>query len=300
MTADIALKSGRYHAWITSLGGGIRGLTWGGKNLTDTYPVGTPIPAACGIMLGPWPNRTADGIFSHRGHIYRLPITEPERNNAIHGFIGDVEWEVKAATPDSAHLQHLLEPRPGWPWRMRFDNYYTLSDEGLECRSVVTNMSSHRIPFGFGVHTYINAQDALLDECVLDVPAAARLPLDPDRNLPCGPLTLVGGTQFDLQDRQLAGTWLDDAFTVHPARKTVCKVVNSAGVGSQIWWDGSFGWVQVYTAPNFPRRGRAIAIEPMTCPPNALRTGVDLIYLQPGEHWEASWGVAGVGGEGKK
>lgn len=300
MTADIALKSGRYHAWITSLGGGIRGLTLGGKNLTDTYAAGTPVPLACGVMLGPWPNRTADGIFSHRGHIYRLPINEPERNNAIHGFIGDAEWEVKAATPDSAHLEYMLEPQSGWPWRMKFENHYQLSDDGLACTTRVTNMSRHHIPFGIGVHTYINAQDAPLNDCILHVPASERLPLDPDRNLPCGPLTSVAGTQFDLQNRPLAGTWLDDAFTVVKSAKIECSVVNSRNTGSKLWFDESFGWVQVYTAPDFPGRGRAVAIEPMTCPPNALRTGVGLIYLQPGEHWEASWGVAGVGGEGKK
>ena len=33
------------------------------------------------------------------------------------------------------------------------------------------------------------------------------------------------------------------------------------------------------------RRRRGIAIEPMTCPPNALRTGTDLIRLDPGSLW---------------
>lgn len=258
------------------------------------------MPLHCGVMLGPWPNRTADGIFSHRGHIYRLPITEPERNNSIHGFVADVDWEVKAATPETAVLHYLLEPRPGWPWRMRFENEYALSDAGLKCTSRVSNMSGHRIPMGLGVHAYINAQDAPLDDCVLHVPAVARLPLDPDRNLPCGPLTPVAGTQFDLHHRMLAGTWLDDAFTVEAGDGVECSVLDEHGVGSKLWFDSAFGWVQVFTAAQFPGRGRAIAIEPMTCPPNALRTGVDLIYLDPGESWEASWGIAGVGNEGKK
>lgn len=300
MTADIALKSGRYHAWLTTRGGGIRGLTWGGKNLTDTYAAGAAVPLTCGVMLGPWPNRTADGIFSHRGHIYRLPITEPERNNSIHGFIADVEWEVISATPEEAVLQYLLEPRPGWPWRMRFTNSYVLNDDGLACTSTVTNLSRHRIPLGFGVHTYINAQDAPLDECVLRVPAASRLPLDPDRNLPCGPLMPVAGTQFDIRERTLVGTWLDDAFTVDKLAAGECFVLDARGAGAKLWFDPAFGWVQVFTAADFPGRGRAIAIEPMTCPPDGLRSGVDLIYLEPGESWEASWGVAGVEGEGKK
>jgi aldose 1-epimerase len=35
-----------------------------------------------------------------------------------------------------------------------------------------------------------------------------------------------------------------------------------------------------------------VAIEPMTCPPNALRTGASLIELREGERWHASWGIA--------
>jgi aldose 1-epimerase len=38
-------------------------------------------------------------------------------------------------------------------------------------------------------------------------------------------------------------------------------------------------------------RRRAVAIEPMTCPPNALRTGEGVIELEEGEKWHASWGI---------
>jgi aldose 1-epimerase len=39
------------------------------------------------------------------------------------------------------------------------------------------------------------------------------------------------------------------------------------------------------------RRRQGVAIEPMTCPPNALRTGKDLSVLEPGQGWSASWGI---------
>jgi aldose 1-epimerase len=45
------------------------------------------------------------------------------------------------------------------------------------------------------------------------------------------------------------------------------------------------------TLPEIPRRRRAVAIEPMTCPPNALRTGKDVIDLQPDQEWSALWGI---------
>jgi aldose 1-epimerase len=34
-----------------------------------------------------------------------------------------------------------------------------------------------------------------------------------------------------------------------------------------------------------------VAVEPMTCPPDALNSGTDLITLAPGESWTGSWGL---------
>jgi galactose mutarotase-like enzyme len=45
------------------------------------------------------------------------------------------------------------------------------------------------------------------------------------------------------------------------------------------------------TLGELQRRRRGVAIEPMTCPPNALRTGTDVIVLQPGHEWTARWGI---------
>ena len=39
------------------------------------------------------------------------------------------------------------------------------------------------------------------------------------------------------------------------------------------------------------RRRKALAVEPMTCPPNAFATGDDLLVLQPGEAVTHTWGI---------
>jgi aldose 1-epimerase len=57
----------------------------------------------------------------------------------------------------------------------------------------------------------------------------------------------------------------------------------------------------VYTGDTLepvPRRRRAVAIEPMTCPPNALRSGTDLQRLEPGGVIEARWGLVPGSDEG--
>jgi aldose 1-epimerase len=43
------------------------------------------------------------------------------------------------------------------------------------------------------------------------------------------------------------------------------------------------------TLPDVNRR--SIAVEPMTCPPNAFRTGTDVITLEPGMSWTGTWGI---------
>ena len=37
---------------------------------------------------------------------------------------------------------------------------------------------------------------------------------------------------------------------------------------------------------------RSLAVEPMTCPPNAFRSGEGLIRLEPGASFTSSWGIA--------
>jgi galactose mutarotase-like enzyme len=62
----------------------------------------------------------------------------------------------------------------------------------------------------------------------------------------------------------------------------------------QLWVDDAYRYLMVYTADGVARPDRrraAVAIEPMTCPPDAFRTGADLIELEPGESWQGIWGL---------
>ena len=54
-----------------------------------------------------------------------------------------------------------------------------------------------------------------------------------------------------------------------------------------------YRWLQVFTGDTLgpDRARRALAIEPMTCPPNAFVTGTDLLTLAPGETVTTSWGL---------
>ncbi|HWU31187.1 MAG TPA: galactose mutarotase, partial [Microbacterium sp.] len=58
-------------------------------------------------------------------------------------------------------------------------------------------------------------------------------------------------------------------------------------------WDAGCPWVQVHTAdlPDPAASRRGLAVEPMTCPPDAFNSGTDLIVLEPGAAHTAGWSI---------
>jgi aldose 1-epimerase len=70
-----------------------------------------------------------------------------------------------------------------------------------------------------------------------------------------------------------------------------------SGNGVTLWVDESYPYVMVFTGdlPEVNRRG--LAIEPMTCAPNAFRSGDGLLVLEPGASVTGTWGIApnGIG-----
>jgi aldose 1-epimerase len=57
--------------------------------------------------------------------------------------------------------------------------------------------------------------------------------------------------------------------------------------------DQAYGYVMVFSGDPLPDVNRkSLAVEPMTCPPNAFSTGTALVRLQPGEPFTAAWGIS--------
>lgn len=299
----VDISAGNYRASVSTFGGGIRSLTYEGESLLVEYPRGVNPPLSAGTVLAPWPNRVADGVFIHRGVTHRLDISEPSRANAIHGFVANELWEVSAADAQGVRLTCAVAPRAGWPWQLTVSVTWLLdADRGLTGTFEVVNESSELCPFGLGWHPYLTVGDADLNNCTLILPVTKNLPLEPIRNLPAGPLLDVDEVTPGLAEGiNLAGAWFDHCFhDDQGSTRREAKLIANDGRGVVLWADESFRWFQVYTADparreGFPGYGRAVAVEPMTCPPDALRSGVDLIHLEPGEKRIFVVGVAEQG-----
>ncbi|MDA3648211.1 aldose 1-epimerase family protein [Saccharopolyspora indica] len=291
------IASGPARAVVTEVGAALRAFEVGGVPHVETYGADQLPPGGAGAVLVPWPNRVADGQWALDGEPQQLPLTEPARHNAIHGLLRHTAWSVVEHAESTVVLQAMVTAQPGWPVPLLTSVGYSVGPDGLTVTHTMENLGSRATPFGIGVHPYPRAGAADTDDCSLRLSAATLLPVDADRMVPVRPPRALQGDELDFRSgRPLAGLLLDTAFggaAPAPGEELVRHVLTGPdGHGVQLWADPVFKWVQVYTPDDFPGRGRAIAIEPMTCPPNALNTGTDLLTLHPGETWIAHWGLA--------
>ncbi len=287
-----------YRAVVTEVGANLRVLTHDGRDLVTPFGVDELRPVHRGALLAPWPNRVGDGAYSFAGADYQLSLNEVPRHNAVHGLVGDAAWMPAEGDETSVVLVHRLWPSKGYPFALDLQVRYGLDEHGLTTTLQATNVGDTAAPYGCAPHTYLVAGPGRVDDWTARVPATQRLEVDADRLLPADPPRLlpVERTRWDLREPVLLGDRrLDDALTGLTAEGGRVGVrVTSGQCGVEMSWDPAvLPWVQVHTAdrpePVLDRAG--LAVEPMTCPPDAFRSGVDLIVLEPGAAHEASWTI---------
>jgi len=287
---------GRHQVVVTEVGATIRSYTVGGAAVLDGFPVAEICDSGRGQVLAPWPNRLGDGRYTYEGRAAQAALDEPARHNAIHGLVRWLPWDLVSRAQNVLCLGCTLHPQPGYPWRLGLTIEYRLGRDGLSVATRVTNLDSAPAPFGIGFHPYLTLSTPI-DSTSLAIPARRRLVSD-ERGLPTSTVS-VTGSELDFTARRWIGdTVLDTAFTdLRRDADSMARVElddTAGGRGVTVWMDEHFGYVMVFTGdtlePATARRS-AIAVEPMSCPPNALATGVDVVRLEPGASWAGRWGI---------
>jgi aldose 1-epimerase len=279
---------------VVEVGGGLRTYSVGGNDVVDGYGIGEMSTGGRGQMLIPWPNRLQDGRYEFEGRRHQLPLTEPEHSNAIHGLIRWVAWQAREHEPHRVVLEHALHPQPGFPFALDLEIEYELSASGLTVRTTATNIGAAPCPYGSGAHPYLTLDTGTVDDLLLHVPARTALHSD-DRGIPVGTVA-VDGTELDFRSaRRIGHTKLDHGYTDlerDDAGLACISVEASDGRRRTLWVDESYPYVMVFTGdiPSVERHG--LAVEPMTCPPNAFRSGEALVNLEPGASHTAAWGLS--------
>ncbi len=288
-----SIAAGEFEATVVAVGGGLRRFVHRGVDVACSYGEDVRPPKGCGAVLVPWPNRLRGGQYTFDGATQQLALTEPATRNAIHGLARWARWNAVRHEENSVTMVHDIVPQTGWPFEVSVEVTYELDPQsGLTVRARARNHGTNRAPFGAGFHPYLCCGTTPLEKVALTVPAGRRLVVD-EAKVPVGAGS-VAGSEFDLRaGRKLGKLRLDDCFTdvEHTDGRGTVELRAGRG-GARLWFDETFGYVQVYTLERFPGSECAgVAIEPMTCPPDAFNSGTGLIVLEPAAEWSGSWGV---------
>jgi aldose 1-epimerase len=283
---DALVTQGGARLAVDLRGGGLRELVDGDWHVLDGYPKGTLPHGRRGGVLFPWPNRLRDGRWRWRGTDLQLDVTAPQTPVAIHGLVGSQPWSVLATEDGAVTVGTLLDPRTGYPFRLAVAIDYALVPGRLTTTFRVRNTGEQPAPFGLGMHPYLHVGDRV-DDAELTLPVRTALDLD-GGGLPTG-----GTRPFDGAIGRIGDRVLDDALTDLVRDDDGWARARLSGPYGRIELavDRAFHWLQVYTGDTLPpdERRHSVAVEPMTCPPNALADGADLVVLEPGSEWSGTF-----------
>jgi aldose 1-epimerase len=285
------IRHGPRRAVATELGAALRCYEVAGRAVLDGFAHDAPVTGSRGMPLLPWPNRIEDGRYVFGGEEHQLPINDPADGHAIHGLTRWVPWTAIEQTASRVELGTTLFPQPGYPFTLALSVAYGLTDGGLLVETTATNRGARTLPYGAGFHPYLSVAGGRVDDARVAVPASAYRPFGA-RWLPCEERD-VTGTPFDLRD----GPRVGDLELIACYSGLTRDADGRARVrvdDTTLWMDETLGFVLLFSGDTLPvpaERRRSLAVEPMTCPPNAFRSGVGVIVLEPGESTTIRWGL---------
>jgi aldose 1-epimerase len=289
------IEAGAHRATVVEVGAALQRYSVQGVDVTGTYGEDVLPPWGCGITLVPWPNRIRGGKYTFEGTAYQLPLTEPAARNAIHGLGRWVRWAEVRHADDEVTLRLDLVPQSGYPFPLRVDTTYSLhADLGLTVTITARNTGNGRAPFGAGSHPYLGTRGHALGDVTLQLPAGQLVVVD-DKGVPVGTRSVARSPHDFRKGKRLRSTHLDDGFTDLATNdgRGVAELRTPDG-GARLWFEETFRFLQVFTLDALTPNQPAVAIEPMTCAPDAFNSGAGLIVLEPDGVWSGSWGIVPI------
>lgn len=241
-----------------------------------------------GVLLAPFPNRIAEGKYSFDGQDYQLEINREKEGLALHGFLYKREFTVLEELRDRLVLHYTyIGDAAGYPFPFDLTIQYLLNEEGiLRIKTRIKNSSEQSLPFGLGWHPYFQMEKNI-DDLALLFPPCRILDLD-SKLIPTGDLTTFA---IENKNVKLATENFDTCFLIE-AENEASFVLSDGNidliVGALNRED--YPYFQIYTAKD----RQSIAIEPMTCAPNAFNNGMGLGVLHSGESSEFEFHIHAI------
>ncbi len=205
-------------------------------------------------------------------------------------------WKLESLTENSVTQSLRFPNLDGYPFDVTVTATYELNDKGMTVTVSARNDGDEPAPWALGLHPWVaNGKNGETSEQRDADSAACRLKIDADTHVtvdaglvPNG-TEPVDGTKFDLRDDPvLDGRAFDDAWVdVHRADDgtTTTVFTRPDGMEIKLVGDETINAWQCYTATGAPfdQHPNGIAVEPMTAPANAFRSGDHLTVIEPGK-----------------
>lgn len=276
----ITLRSGDYSCEIISnYGACLNSYKYKERDFISGYSSRNDISSQQykGVLLAPFPNRVAEAKFSFDGQSYLLLINREKESLALHGFLYNRDFAIKIHSEDSLVLQYkYLGDAAGYPFSFDITIEYGLHKDGLlSINTQFKNTGNQSLPYGLGWHPYFQ-MGKNIDELHLSFPPCKLLDLD-DKLIPTGNLTVFAARRKNLK---LADYNFDSCFFIEPENEasfTLSDDQTDLIIRANGFRD--YPYFQIYTAKD----RQSIAIEPMTCAPNAFNNNMGLGILLPNE-----------------
>lgn len=264
-------------------------ITQWNMKITEVYKaILTPVleenyrnnPSVIQDVLFPIPNRLDGGTYSFNGVDYQFPIDEPDKNNAIHGFVRNASFYTKSYSIEgdvfNVEYQYIAENQQHYPFKYELIVRYTLTNKSdLKVQFELISKDENTQPFAIGWHPYFETDDKSAE---LLLPKREAIQLN-ERNLPSS-----------IRKKQDASITVCDkpvTFDLHAKlfenRKVIFKTANY-----EVHFDfENHPYLQLYTPVGADR----VAIEPMSCAINAFQSKEGLVEVPPFESIKTSCSI---------
>lgn len=276
---QVKLENGAYSCEVlTNYGAALNSYKYKGVEFVSGYKSPGEIAQQQykGVVLAPFPNRVAEAAYAFEGAAYQLPINREKEGLALHGLLYNKAFEILSQSKSELLITYSYKAEvESFPFCFILEIRYQLENNGrLKICATVTNNSEGNMPFGFGWHPYLQIGSEI-NELSLDFPASKKLLLN-DKKIPTGKVAtfLEAQSLIALKDYEF-----DDCFKL--SNEEQVAFILSDGKQSlkvQAKSLGDFPYFQLYT----PKDRQTIAIEPMTCAPDAFNNKLGLISMPSG------------------
>ena len=243
-----------------------------------------------GAKLSPFPNRINKGKYQFNGLEYQLAINSPP--HAMHGLCWNRPFTKKSELVTSSSAKIILQAdynsmNPGFPFPYHIEREYTLESGNFTCLTRIVNTGKQSMPLGDGWHPYFTT-GSKINNIKLQLSKSKQLELSE---------TLIPTGKHVAKDMFTNPTLLNDivldyCFELgHKEGIAEIRLIDEQQNVCIVIWQQTgkhgYNFIQAYTPPH----RNSIAIEPMSCAPDAFNNKNGLIILPPAESVEFCFGV---------